>query len=83
MLHRQYGSLRGRLMTAKPARTSAIEAAVTPVEDVTYYRYVPHSRRASYEAIGWLSTAVLEGHHGYWSVLMIWAGDGEPQEPMK
>jgi hypothetical protein len=51
--------------------------------EVAYYRYVTHSRRASYEAVGWLPTAVLEGHHGYWSVLMMWDGDGEPQEPSK
>jgi hypothetical protein len=70
-------------MTSYSARASVIEAPQAAVGEITYYRYVTHSRRASYEEIGWISTAVLEGHHGYWSVLMMWSGDGYPMEPVK
>lgn len=45
---------------------------------IEFYRYVRHSERAAYEAAGWRFAAYLGRVHGEWSVLMIWAGEGEP-----
>ncbi len=47
---------------------------------IEFYRHVRHSERAAYEARGWRFAADLGPVHGEWSVLMIWAGEGEPQE---
>ncbi len=33
-------------------------------------RYIPHSKRAKYEADGWTVTPML-GHHGYYSLLAV------------
>lgn len=45
------------------------------------FRYVLHSRRSSYEALGWVFSADLGPTHGAYSCLMEWAGEGEPIEP--
>jgi hypothetical protein len=51
---------------------------------IRFFRYVVHSRRHEYEAIGWVASGDLSGvHHGCYSVLMEWTGDGEPREPRK
>lgn len=47
------------------------------------YRYVVHARRAAYEDLGWAFAADLGPVHGFHAVLMRWAGDGEPVEPLK
>lgn len=46
-------------------------------------RYVNHEQRGAYEALGWAlaSNGQRMGHHGYWSCLMEWRGEGDPQEP--
>jgi hypothetical protein len=50
--------------------------------DTELLRYVPHTLRAAYEAIGWVWVADMPGHHAAWCVLMMWAGDGEAREPL-
>ena len=46
------------------------------------FRYVIHRLVPAYEALGWVATGLLTGtHHGHWSELMEWKGDGEPVEP--
>jgi hypothetical protein len=45
---------------------------------VTWLRYVLHSDIAAYEARGWVYAADLGPTHGRWSVLMRWAGEGDP-----
>jgi len=47
-------------------------------EVITFYRYVHHADRPSYEAAGWAFAADLGPTHGQWSVLMQWTGEGEP-----
>ena len=45
----------------------------------TWLRYVPHGDVAAFEAKGWKRRAGLSGtHHGVFSVMMEWRGDGEP-----
>lgn len=48
-------------------------------------RFVPHTRRAAYEAAGWICVGNGQrmGNHGYWSCLMSWPHEGEPAEPME
>lgn len=52
--------------------------ALVPGDVEGVYRYVRHAERAAYEARGWRFAADLGPVHGEWSVLMIWAGEGEP-----
>ena len=47
--------------------------------DVTFFRYVRHSEVADYESRGWVWAADLGLPHGVFSVLMQWAGEGEPK----
>jgi hypothetical protein len=45
----------------------------------TWYKFVPHSEVAAYEARRWTaSTALLDTHHGDHATLMVWEHDGEP-----
>jgi hypothetical protein len=45
----------------------------------TWYKFVPHSEVAAYEARNWTaSTALLDTHHGDHATLMVWEHDGEP-----
>lgn len=60
---------------ATPAAPARILAGV--------FRYVLHARRAAYEAAGWVWCADLGPTHGFYSILMRWAGAGEPVEPSK
>jgi hypothetical protein len=48
---------------------------------ISHFRYVLHSRREAYEALGWTFAADLGPTHGEYSVLMKWSGEGEPVEP--
>jgi hypothetical protein len=44
-----------------------------------WLRYVPHAEVEKYLAKGWLIEDDLKkSHHGYHAVLMIWAGEHEP-----
>ncbi|WP_330084855.1 hypothetical protein [Methylocystis iwaonis] len=45
------------------------------------FRYVLHSRRAAYEAVGWIFAADLGLPHGIYSVLMEWPHESEAAEP--
>ena len=45
-----------------------------------HFRYIPHSQRAAYEAIGWVVSDLGEPHSHY-SVLGEWARPGEPVTP--
>lgn len=45
---------------------------------ITWFRYVRHAEAAAFEALGWVFAADLGSTHGQWSVLMRWAGEGEP-----
>jgi len=48
---------------------------------MVWLRYVPHGRMLLFAARGWVIDDELHGtSHGNWSVLMRWAGDGEPTE---
>ncbi|MGE0533170.1 MAG: hypothetical protein AB7P35_17815 [Hyphomonadaceae bacterium] len=46
-------------------------------------RYVRHEDRPAYEVLGWecAGNGQRMGHHGYWSCLMRWSGEGEPRTP--
>lgn len=45
------------------------------------FKYVPHSQTKEYEALGWEFSANLGPPHGCYSVLYVWAGEGEPVMP--
>ena len=48
---------------------------------ISWTKYIPHHRRAEYEALGWVITdALKETHHGEWSYLGTWKG-GENEIP--
>lgn len=47
-----------------------------------WFRYVPHSRVEAYTSLGWAEADRFGGtHHGHYSILMVWRGEGEPIEP--
>lgn len=49
-----------------------------------FYQYVPHGFLHAFEALGWERLPALEGtHHGQYSALCRWAGDGDPRYPAK
>jgi hypothetical protein len=48
---------------------------------ITWFKYVRHEDRPAYEAAGWVYDGDLGPTHGQWSVLMKWAGEGEPSLP--
>ena len=66
-------------MRVKNFAMPGITDGILPV-NIEWYRYVPHWRRAAYEALGWIFAAHLGRTHGHWAVLMMWAGEGEPLE---
>jgi hypothetical protein len=46
---------------------------------ITWLRYVPHGQVLWHLAKGWtLSDDLMGTNHGAFSVLMVWAGKGEP-----
>lgn len=45
---------------------------------ISWLRYVRHADRPAYEARGWVLASDLGPTHGLWSVLMLWAGEGDP-----
>lgn len=44
------------------------------------FRYVIHSKREAYEALGWVASD-LGAPHCFYSCLCEWIGEGEPVEP--
>ncbi len=48
---------------------------------VRYFTYVPRYLVTDYEAAGWIYAGELGPPHCFYSVLMQWAGEGEPTEP--
>lgn len=50
---------------------------------ISYFRYVRLHLVEAFEALGWKRTsALIDTPHGDYSMLMQWAGDGEPREPV-
>lgn len=48
------------------------------------FHFVRHNETESYERLGWKRHDALDGtHHGVWSCLMIWEGEGEPVKPVR
>lgn len=43
-----------------------------------WLRYVLHADVKSFEAKGWKLHSTMQRHHGNYSVLMQWEGEGEP-----
>ena len=49
---------------------------------ISFYRYVPLGFVHAFEKAGWVATPALRGtHHGDYSELMEWRGEGEPVSP--
>jgi hypothetical protein len=45
---------------------------------MVWLRYVLIEDVPAYEVKGWHVRSKLDCHHGHYSVLMIWTGNGEP-----
>jgi len=46
---------------------------------ITWFKFVSHGQMLAHFATGWRLECELHGtSHGNWSVLMRWAGEGEP-----
>jgi len=46
------------------------------------FKYVRNYDAERWIALGWKDTGALNGtHHGEWSQLMQWVGEGEPVQP--
>ena len=45
---------------------------------ISWFRYVRLSEVADFESKGWIVAGDLGPVHGRWSILMKWAGEGEP-----
>ena len=54
---------------------------MSAAQNIYWTRYVLHAERDAYLALGWECRGPVVGHHGIYSVLMIWRGPGEPPEP--
>lgn len=49
---------------------------------ITWTKFVLHSDVDAYKAAGWELGGDLRGTpHGHWSVIMKWAGEGDPIVP--
>lgn len=47
------------------------------------FKFVPNSQVRDYARLGWrASDALNDTHHGEWSTLMEWMGEGEPVMPV-
>jgi hypothetical protein len=54
-------------------------AAALPVQGIQFLKYVPHAEMLEHLARGWKLSDELHGtNHGHHAVLMVWAGEGEP-----
>jgi hypothetical protein len=59
--------------------TRALEI-VTPPLAISWLRYVPLAAVGEYLARGWvISDDMATCHHGEYSVLCVWKGEGEPK----
>jgi hypothetical protein len=47
---------------------------------ISWFKYDRHSERAAHEALGWVHCADI-GHHGAYSSLYEWRGEGDPVMP--
>lgn len=45
---------------------------------ISWFRYIPYADILWRLAQGWQPCADLGHHHGQWSVLCVWTGEGEP-----
>ena len=46
------------------------------------FHFVRHHEVPDWERIGWIKHDSLnDTHHGFWSTLMEWRGEGEPVKP--
>ena len=43
-----------------------------------WFKYVRHDDVPHYETRGWRLIGPAPGHHGYYSCIMEWKGEGEP-----
>ena len=51
---------------------------------ITWLQYVTHDKVESYLALGWVvDNHFSEAHHGEYSQLLKWVGEGEPPQPAK
>lgn len=56
--------------------------APAPPADISWLRYVVHSRIEAYEALGWRVVDRLTGTtHEFYSRIMKWDREGDPVEP--
>lgn len=53
---------------------------ITDGQSFKYLQYVRHHDVEAFKAKGWVVSDDLSGtHHGYYSQLMEWRGEGEPE----
>lgn len=45
---------------------------------ISWFHYVRHADVLAFEKQGWIVASDLGPVHGQWSVLMKWAGEGNP-----
>lgn len=45
---------------------------------IAWFHYVRHADVPAFEQAGWIIASDLGPVHGHWSVLMKWAGEGNP-----
>jgi hypothetical protein len=45
---------------------------------ISWLKYVTHAQVPAYEAAGWVFAADLGLPHSFFSILMRWAGEGDP-----
>ena len=45
------------------------------------FRFVPNAHAGEWQSLGWEDRGPAPGHHGHWSRVMIWRGEGEVKEP--
>lgn len=49
---------------------------------ITWTKYVTHAEVPAYQKAGWSLGNDLKGtHHGHWSQIMKWEGEGDPVVP--
>jgi hypothetical protein len=61
-------------------RLGEITPSVFKDQPVSWFKYVPHENVSEYLLKGWEVADSLNGtNHGFFAVLMKWAGEGEPK----
>lgn len=67
-----------------PVDRVVLESLIAGAGMTTWLQYVPHIEVESYLAAGWVIEADLDdSHHGSYSMLMKWEGEGHPPKPVK